>query len=226
MVALPAFTAFTTPVLLTVATLFLLLFQLTVLLVAFEGLTVAFSATLCPTANVTFLGFILTLLTGVGGLMVTVQLLLTPATVQVMTVVPTPFAFTLPLLTLATAVLLEVPLGLFAAGGVPRAVGLHRQRGRFAHHKAQLALAQLETLQRDGGVQLEVIVQILHIGISGVQLEIVGAFFQLYRRRGSGLLLGAKRSALQVFVNPTAGGLVNGGSPVSAGAFVVIKFDF
>ena len=109
-VAVPTPTAVTTPVVLTVATLMLLLDHVTFWLVALAGATVAVNARVPPTFNgvvgrqlpiVTLVGII-------GATVITHVLVLLPSTVVAVSVAePTPTAVTTPVvLTVATAVLL------------------------------------------------------------------------------------------------------------------------
>ena len=107
MLAEPTATPVTTPLLLTLATLSLLLFHVTFLLVAVEGEIVGESCTVFPIETVVLLGR-LTLETEMVLLTVTVQEALAPLlVVAVMVAVPAPTAVTLPdELTVATLVLL------------------------------------------------------------------------------------------------------------------------
>ena len=105
MVAVPAATAVTFPFSSTVATPVLLLLQVTVLLVASSGVTVALRVSLLPTAKKRSVLFRLIPVTVTGAAVtVTVQLaVLLPFTVvTVMVAVPTDSGVTTPLFTVAT----------------------------------------------------------------------------------------------------------------------------
>ena len=107
-VAVPADLAVTVP-LLTVATLGLLELHDTVLLVAFEGVTVALSVAVSPSVSEILELLRITLVTLiVTGWTSTVQYAFLPPAVAVIVAVPTDFAVTVPLLTVATLVLLEL----------------------------------------------------------------------------------------------------------------------
>ena len=104
MVEDPSFTAVTLPFTSTVATVVLLEDQVTVLSVAFEGDTVAVKVSVPPMTSVIDVLFKLTLVT-VTGFTVTTHCTDIPPAVAVIVAVPTPFAVTVPLDTVATEVL-------------------------------------------------------------------------------------------------------------------------
>ena len=126
-VAEPAVTAVTLPVLSTVATAVLLLFQEIDLLVALEGATVAVSVVVEPTFKVALVLLKVTLETGTFTVTAQVAVLEPSAVVTVMVAEPAVTAVTLPVLsTVATAVLLlfqETDL-LVALSGVIVAVNV------------------------------------------------------------------------------------------------------
>ena len=104
MVEDPSFTAVTLPFTSTVATVVLLEDQVTVLSVAFEGDTVAVKVSVPPMTSVIDVLFKLTLVT-VTGFTVTTHCADIPPAVAAIVAVPTPFAVTVPLDTVATEVL-------------------------------------------------------------------------------------------------------------------------
>ena len=106
-VAVPDATAVTFPEELTVATLVLLLLQLTFLFVAFDGVTVAVSVSVAFGANVSVVLFRLTPVTGTVTVTAQVAVLLPSAVVTVIVAVPAAPAVTFPAVeTVATLVLL------------------------------------------------------------------------------------------------------------------------
>jgi len=112
MMALPAAIPVTRPVLLTVATNVLFELQLTVLLVAFEGKTVAVSCCVPFTGMDTSVGLTLTPVTKVGRTVMALVAVLPPScVVTVMMALPAEIPVTRPvLLTVATDVLFELQL--------------------------------------------------------------------------------------------------------------------
>jgi len=109
-VAVPALTAVTSPVLLTVATAVLLELHVTLLSEAFAGTTVAVSCCAVPAVNAAVAGVKVTDVTGTAVTITSLAAVRAPSTVlTVIVAVPAPIPKTLPVsLTMATELLLEL----------------------------------------------------------------------------------------------------------------------